>query len=69
MSLVIEESTNKMNGDTSVENTDDDDEPIPRPPIDPDDNGGSDDSGLIGWKIALIIASLVLVKEKNNYAN
>ena len=48
---------------------DDDDEPIPRPPIDPDDNGGSDDSGLIGWKIALIIASLVLVKVKNNYAN
>ena len=27
------------------------------------------DSGLIGWKIALIIASLVLVKIKNNYAN
>jgi len=28
MSEIIEESTNKMNGDTSVENTDDNDEPI-----------------------------------------
>ena len=43
---------------------DDDDNPEPIPP-----RPKPDDSGLVGWKIALIIASLVLVKVKNNYAN
>ena len=41
-------------------------------PPDRDDNPSSPrrkDSGLIGWKIALIIASLVLVKLKNNAGN
>ena len=42
--------------------TPDDDDPEPYHP-------SHDDSGLVGWKIALIIASLVLVKVKNNYAN
>ena len=40
---------------------DDDDDPEPGPRPEP--------CGLVGWKIALIIASLVLVKVKNNYAN
>jgi hypothetical protein len=46
---------------TQQPNPDDDDDPEPGPRPEP--------CGLVGWKIALIIASLVLVKVKNNYAN
>ena len=46
---------------------DDDDDPEPPRPFPPPPPPKP--SGLVGWKIALIIASLVLVKVKNNYAN
>ena len=50
---------------------DDDYWPDPRDFGDDDKPSGSrrKNSGLIGWKMTLIVASLVLVKVKNNYGN
>ena len=44
-------------------------EPEDRDDDKPSRPGRRKDSALIGWKVALIIASLVLVKVKNNYEN